>query len=383
MHVRLYLCKDTRYDACVRMDEHIRHIQESLKAEGLSEQERLVLRRRLEFFMHEHPLRVPFHVRLSEYFTAQSPHAIWRPQVVALALTLVLFTGVGTSYAAESALPGDGLYFVKVSINEPVLGAMAFSDSEKADWHVALAERRLDEAEALAAEGRLNEKESGTIAALLHDTTRSFDKRVSDLALSDVVGAAEAKLELDTSLDAHEQVLLALAHKLPDVQEALQPVVRALESRKKIPAPAVASVARVQEFKQGQKREQQENGSAKEQVEIRKKRASAGLESVRALVQEVREEVSTSTLQYAEDVASTTDNSILRGHQDEHNGRYDNALEAYADAIRSAKQVQIQLKTDIRIQKSGRDQKERRSDTEQESQRGRENDEYPHERDEN
>lgn len=75
--------------------------------------------------------------------------------IVAVALILAILGG-GTSFAAEGSLPGDLLYPVKVKVNEQVAAALRVSDDSKARFQAELAEKRLKEANALAAQGRLD-----------------------------------------------------------------------------------------------------------------------------------------------------------------------------------------------------------------------------------
>lgn len=61
-----------------------------------------------------------------------------------------LLMGGSVSFAAESTVPGDVLYPVKVHVNENLRGAIAVTPKAKADWEVEKAERRLLEVEKLA-----------------------------------------------------------------------------------------------------------------------------------------------------------------------------------------------------------------------------------------
>ena len=72
------------------------------------------------------------------------------------AVTLLIIV-TGTSYAAENALPGELLYPFKVNVNEPVRGALLTSTEEKAQWESDKFIRRVEEAEALANEGKLDD----------------------------------------------------------------------------------------------------------------------------------------------------------------------------------------------------------------------------------
>ena len=71
-------------------------------------------------------------------------------------LLLALLLSGGTSYAAESAVPGGVLYPIKVEVNERVVGALHVSKEAKARWETELASRRADEAARLAATNTLS-----------------------------------------------------------------------------------------------------------------------------------------------------------------------------------------------------------------------------------
>ena len=83
--------------------------------------------------------------------------------LVPLFVVLVVFIGGGTTSAAQGALPGDLLYPVKVSINETVEVALAPTPAAKAEVQVRLAERRVEEAQKLSSQGRLNKKTAETL----------------------------------------------------------------------------------------------------------------------------------------------------------------------------------------------------------------------------
>ena len=78
-------------------------------------------------------------------------------------LLLFVLAGTSTVSAAQGALPGDLLYPVKVSINEKVEVALAPTQAARAQVQVRLAERRVDEAQTLASQGRLDKKTAETL----------------------------------------------------------------------------------------------------------------------------------------------------------------------------------------------------------------------------
>ena len=92
------------------------------------------------------------------------------------AVVLLLIFGIvgsSTAYAAQGALPGDVLYPVKVSVNERVEVAFATTPQEKMEAEVRLAKRRVAEAQALDAEGRLD-------VVLTSEIEREFDRHAQN-----------------------------------------------------------------------------------------------------------------------------------------------------------------------------------------------------------
>ena len=80
-----------------------------------------------------------------------SPYAKYlkRAGRVVAPLMLVIIIGGGTSYAAESSLPGDLLYPVKIHVNENVVSDFSFTALSQAQWAVQKVKRRLAEAKAI------------------------------------------------------------------------------------------------------------------------------------------------------------------------------------------------------------------------------------------
>ena len=220
------------------MNENLKKLFERIKTYSLSERERYVMREYLRFFMAEHPARAPLSVRAADeiraaFFSFQiTSFARWHP--AALALVLVLTVGVGTSYAAEGALPGDALYPVKINLNEPVLGALATSNQAKADWNAARAVRRLEEAESLAAEGRLTADVQSDLETQFDRTSKDFDENV--LALANASGSpaavAASLSNLAGSLEKHEGKLAQVADATPQSKNALASIQERVRARR-------------------------------------------------------------------------------------------------------------------------------------------------------
>lgn len=193
---------------------------DALKSVRLSATDRAALRDRLALHAagHPAPVRVSVFTRLF-HTTARtqvpSPYysLIFKPMpIAAIALVLALLGG-GTSFAAEGALPGDVLYPVKVHVNESVQEALAFSSESKANVNADLAARRLDEAQQLAAQGKLSTTTAATLAANFKTHADKADAEVEDLAKDDPTTAAEIDSSLSARFAANRDILDALSHE--------------------------------------------------------------------------------------------------------------------------------------------------------------------------
>lgn len=147
---------------------------------------------------------------------AQSPYFIFSYQflhtrVLAGALAVVLvFGGAGTTAAAQGALPGDWLYPVKVSVNEAVEVALATTPKARAEVSAKLAERRVEEAEALAARGELNAEVGSKLAADFEEHADTAHKSAEAVAVEDPAAAETLRTKLSSSLAAHGAILATL-----------------------------------------------------------------------------------------------------------------------------------------------------------------------------
>ena len=93
---------------------------------------------------------------------------------MSFAAFLLIVVVSGTAYAATGALPGDLLYGIKTGVNEPALGALSLSVESKIKFHSDVAQTRLEEAEVLASQNRLD---ASTTAKLESDIDTHLSER--------------------------------------------------------------------------------------------------------------------------------------------------------------------------------------------------------------
>lgn len=153
------------------MNQFFNRLKEEGKKGGLTASEKAAMLARLRAEMKATSAGAP--TSSPAPFLVRSPYAfIFSRAFFAPALFMLLVIGGATAYAAEGALPGDLLYPIKVSVNEPVRGALAFSAEAKAAWHAEAVGRRVREAETLALRGELSASKSAEIEA-------DFDRHIS------------------------------------------------------------------------------------------------------------------------------------------------------------------------------------------------------------
>jgi hypothetical protein len=128
-----------------------------------------------------------------------------------VAVLLVIFVGTGTAAAAQGTLPGDFLYPVKLSINETIEVALASTPVARAEVSSKLAERRVEEAEALSAEGALTPEVGAELAANFDGHVEQVHLLVAEVETQDPARATQLRARLDSSLSAHGAILATLS----------------------------------------------------------------------------------------------------------------------------------------------------------------------------
>jgi hypothetical protein len=133
-----------------------------------------------------------------------------------IAVLLIVALGSSTTYAAKGSLPGGILYPVKIYVNEKVAGALAVSDEAKLSYHTSAAQTRLEEAEALASQGKLDASATQELESNFNAHVEAADSLASSLEEKDPSAGVEAKITLDSSLSAHESILSRLGQGSKD-----------------------------------------------------------------------------------------------------------------------------------------------------------------------
>ncbi|MCR4326000.1 MAG: DUF5667 domain-containing protein [Patescibacteria group bacterium] len=175
----------------------------------LTREERERMRRTLHAYMEMKPRRTTISIP-----AARTGALGWflAPRPVAAILALALFvSSAGISYAARDSLPGDILYPIKTRVNEPVQGALARSDSAKAEWAIGVAGERIKEAAILAAENRLGTTTQRDLQANFREHARLAVQRIGEESGSRPESSAQVAISFEARLSEYRSVLTQIA----------------------------------------------------------------------------------------------------------------------------------------------------------------------------
>jgi len=173
----------------------------------LSADEKQRMRFALLNYIEQNPMQVT-PVASSVPHKVPSPYYWYSPRF-AMPLAVVLIVGLssGTAFAAQSALPGNPLYAVKINVNEPIQTALATTPEAKAQVNAQIATTRLVEAETLAANGKLDASTSQELANNFTAHASAAVANANDLSENDPGTAVELGAKFSSTLAAHSAIL--------------------------------------------------------------------------------------------------------------------------------------------------------------------------------
>jgi hypothetical protein len=130
---------------------------------------------------------------------------------IALAIIVAAALGGGTSLAAQQALPGDALWGFKVGVNENIRAAIAVDTESQAKWDITALGIRLDEAQKLAAEGKLEANAQAELEA-------NYESHAK--AVAEAIAKLQAKGDFDAAADVAAQFQATVSSRATGLAEA-------------------------------------------------------------------------------------------------------------------------------------------------------------------
>jgi hypothetical protein len=193
-------------------NDHWKELTRAAQAVRLSAAEKDALKQELSGYLAAHPPRLPtftFWKHFAQYGT-----------VAALVLTL------STAGAAETSLPGDLLYGIKVNLNEKVVSALAPAGKARANVEVALTTRRLEEAEEIITKNEVDspeqERSVTELTERLSRHVQAVQTEIDKIKDEDLAGALKIGSDLEVTLSSHGEAL-ALLDEGPDAEVTRRP----------------------------------------------------------------------------------------------------------------------------------------------------------------
>lgn len=197
----------------------LRQFVKKSRQTGLNQQELEHGRAKLQAFLQENMLTVRKALAGRQLwqlggFLPMGSFLKQRAMPIVAIMLAVMLAGGGVSFAAEQSLPGDALYPVKVSVNEEVREAFTLRQEAKAEWQIRRAERRLEEAEQLSVDGKLDAETRERIEVNFEKHIVRIRERVKMFEeKNDLRSATDVSARFETALQAHADVLAKLAEK--------------------------------------------------------------------------------------------------------------------------------------------------------------------------
>ncbi|HZS42833.1 MAG TPA: DUF5667 domain-containing protein [Candidatus Paceibacterota bacterium] len=179
------------------------------KEVGMTSDEKSRIASHLHMVTAKEPV-ASFNLTSSPYFSAFS---FSRIQVLVLAVFLVFGSA---SYAAQDSLPGDIFYPFKTKVNERVEGFFATNPAARAQHEAKLALVRLEEAEALGAEGKLSSSTQADLVADFNAHANGLENNLNEISDQNSDDQAYSiAMDFHNNLEIHRNILNQIARITP------------------------------------------------------------------------------------------------------------------------------------------------------------------------
>ncbi|MAZ67246.1 hypothetical protein CL652_00555 [bacterium] len=171
------------------------------------------------------------HERVREYMAHKPPSVqrqkqnlrvtllSYRFSAVLVMLALIFTSGAGVTYASTNALPGDALYGVKEAAEE-VTERLIIDEEKRAEYAVERAHRRLQEAEKLAARGKLDEKAEALVTERFEELNERAQARIATLEEEKPAQAQALRIALAVGVEARAETLALRAVRVDERENA-------------------------------------------------------------------------------------------------------------------------------------------------------------------
>ncbi len=226
------------------MNNEFKKIIKSAKGILLSTEEKQNIWKNVDFYVKENPVQKshPQKSQQQRFLSIFSPYFIHSQRAVAFALVVVIAFGGGTTLLAQTALPNNALYSIKLA-TEDMRFWFVFSAQSKAYFDTARAGERLDEAKKLAVRGELDTTSKNIIQENFNKHVKSVQQQIARIeANNDLKMAIDVSKNLEESLKEHSASLAKVDRTQKAETASLKTVIVATPSPSTKNETTVASV---------------------------------------------------------------------------------------------------------------------------------------------
>lgn len=192
------------------MNHKLKHIVKKAKTVSLSSQEKDEMKASLLKHVESHPLTLESGTFLIQkrvsYFEWIGANLNNKRYMVPAVFSLVIVLTTGISFASSSSLPGGFLYPVKI-LNEKINSVLASDPIDKVKVLTINTVNRLEEAEKLFIDGKLDEKTEVKIAEFFENDSELANRSIVALENNNKKSGTEASIKFKEDLDKHKKIL--------------------------------------------------------------------------------------------------------------------------------------------------------------------------------
>lgn len=142
----------------------------------------------------------------------------------------IIFIGSSVSVVANSALPGDPLYSVKLNINEKARGMFLSNPEDKVAWQKSRIENRVQEIKTLAETKTLTQAKKETVNKALDSHVKALSHELNTLSDEEPSTALTVTASLEDNLIANKEAIKEQAlEEDPSVVSALEVIDQTLK----------------------------------------------------------------------------------------------------------------------------------------------------------
>jgi hypothetical protein len=189
----------------------MQNLFKNLKNEKLSDSEKQIMFDRLNSFIEENPIQTVWYKNIGNKIVSPFQDGfLLHHKMLASAFVIVILVSAtgGTSIVANSSVPGNLLYPVKINLNEKVETFTAISPEAKAVVEAKHINERLSEAEILSTQNKLNDIIKTQIETRFSQDLQNTMVHIDTLDTSgNTESAKKVKVDIEKSLQKHKEVV--------------------------------------------------------------------------------------------------------------------------------------------------------------------------------